>query len=741
MRLTGGELASLTRLGGLMVFRLSADGAELLSLGGDIFVDHPSPASDWISHYIPSTGRRAVEEAVATALQSHAPVHLVHEIRRKDGSIGWAASQAVPLLTNDGAIREWVGMSRDITTEREAQESAQRDAERQSFLLALADEVRDLSTPRCVMQLTAERLGEHLACGRVRYVEVDPDRSTFASSAEWANPALGVQPVADRFSFSQLGRKLLQEALEGKVLRIDDVRLDDRTAAQFALFLDFKVSAALGVPLVKDGQLVGALTVHHPEPREWSDDEVRLVEELAERTWAAVQRSKAESQLRQTQAELSLALDVAGLARWQFDIDTDTLSASDEFKALFGRPPEVDFTFPMLSAAIYPEDRPRCRLAVEEAAARKGSFDIEYRCIIDGSLHWIAASGRYDPVERLPGRLVGVAQDITARKRAQEEQRLTAERLKLIIDSAKDYAILTANDDGIITSWNSGAERILGFTEKEAIGEHLRIFFTQEDVEAGRPETEMNLAKQQGWASDERWHRRKDGSIFWASGEMMPVAADHMRGFVKIFRDLTERRRNDEQTQLLIDELNHRVKNTLATVQSITRQTLKGTDLESGVRQALHGRLMALAASHDLLTRSHWHSASLDDIVQKALEPFVGGESDRITINGPRVTLSPRTAVSLGLALHELATNAVRHGALSQPSGHIDIHWAIDTTTLTFTWSEQAKLSPNGSQRKGFGTRLLQEAVPYELGGTTQLRFSPDGLNFELKLPVENVAG
>lgn len=222
------------------------------------------------------------------------------------------------------------------------------------------------------MQLTAQRLGEHLACGRVRYVEVDPFQSTFASSAEWASSSLDVQPVADRFSFSQLGPQLMEDALEGKLLRIDDVLLDTRTAEQSALFHSFQVGAALGVPLVKDGRLLGALTVHHPMPRTWSDDEVRLVQELAERTWAAVQRAKAESELRLTQAELRLALDVAGLARWQFDIETDTLSASEEFKALFGRPVAADFTFPMLSAAIHPDDRPRCRAAVEEAAAKRG---------------------------------------------------------------------------------------------------------------------------------------------------------------------------------------------------------------------------------------------------------------------------------------------------------------------------------------------------------------------------------
>jgi PAS domain S-box-containing protein len=733
----GEELSALTRLGGLIIYRMSADWSELIALDGDVFVDQPSNARAWVSQYIPPQSRMALERVISAARQTSSPFTLVHQFYRPDRSVGWVSSQAVPLTNPDGSVREWVGVARDITAEREAKERAERQAARQNFLLALSDEVRELSTPRCVMQLTAERLGLHLACGRVRYVEVDRAQSSFAASAEWANRTLDVQPVADRFSLSLLGPQLLAQALSGKPFKVDDVRSDPRTMDQAELFLNFKVAAGIVVPMVKDQQIVGALSVHHPEPRAWSDEEVALVEELAERTWAAAQRARAEQELLQTQAELRLALEVAGLARWQFDLDTEGLVASAEFKKLFGRPLEEDFTFPMLSALIHPEDRPRCRAALDDAVQAQGAFNIEYRCTIHGEERWIAANGRYEPLDGSSGRLMGVARDVTTRRRTEEEQRLVAERLRLIIDSAKDYGILTADEDGLITSWNQGAERILGFTETEAIGQHLRIFFTPEDVEARRPEMEMQLALSQGRADDERWHVRKDGSTFWASGEMVPVEAEHLRGFVKIFRDLTERRRADERTRLLVDELNHRVKNTLATVQSITKQTLKGADLDHKVQEALLGRFMALAASHDLLTQSHWKSASFDEVVHRALEPFIGKGSENVIIRGAPVTVQPRTAVSLGLALHELATNAVKHGALSRPNGRIEIDWHVSGKTITFTWTERSSTASPESQRKGFGTRLLAQAVPYELGGSTQLRFSSGGMTFMLELPLE----
>lgn len=162
-----------------------------------------------------------------------------------------------------------------------------------------------------------------------------------------------------------------------------------------------------------------------------------------------------------------------------------------------------------------------------------------------------------------------------ARSKVQAAHRENEERLSQIIDSAREYAIFTLDGSGCITSWNEGARRLLGYDDNEASGQPGEIFFTPEDRAAGIPAEEMKTALSKGRAANERWHLRKDGSRFWGSGVMLPVERTGRDAFLKIFRDRTHERLEEEHRKLLINELNHRVKNTLATVQSITAQTLR----------------------------------------------------------------------------------------------------------------------------------------------------------------------
>lgn len=586
------------------------------------------------------------------------------------------------------------------------------------------------------MHHAASALGRRLGCGRVRYVDLDRAQVTFAASAEWSNAELGVEAVEDRFSLSQLNPEMVNALKRGVLVRIDNVLEDPRSRSQADLYLQFNVAAGLAVPLVKDGVLVAALSIHHPQPRAWTDEEVELVREVAERTWSAVQQARAEAELKQTRAELELALEVAGLGHWQLDLETDQLGASNEFKALFGCSVEEELTPQAVENCIHGDDRPRFQSALEKAIAEKASFDIECRCAVGDALRWIVLKGRYETLDRHAGRLFGVGQDVTERRLQAETQRLDAERLRLIIDGAQDYAILTADDRGIITSWNAGAAHILGFAAEEALGQHLRIFFTEDDVASGVPELEMEAARRAGCANDERWHARKDGSLFWASGEMFVLGSGDA-GFLKIFRDLTERRNAEERTRILIDELNHRVKNMLGVVQAITNQTLRGTDLHPDARRALDGRLQALAASHDLLTKSHWEGADLADVVGAALKPFLFDTGSNVQVSDMRVALQPKAAVSLGLAVHELAANAARHGALRIPEGAITIDWSLEPLLLRFSWRERGGRAMQGNASPGFGTRFLQHALPYELGGSTNLGFTPEGAEVSLEIPRE----
>jgi two-component sensor histidine kinase len=198
---------------------------------------------------------------------------------------------------------------------------------------------------------------------------------------------------------------------------------------------------------------------------------------------------------------------------------------------------------------------------------------------------------------------------------------------------------------------------------------------------------------------------------------------------------------------MLIDELNHRVKNTLSTVQSIVWQALRTTSDPKAIRSSIESRLFALSRSHDLLTRENWRSAGLRDVVQDAMEPFVvaGGRAGRIVINGENIRFPPKAALALGIAFNELATNAVKYGAFSNEVGSILIGWKLEQTSegnrLMLEWHEKDGPPVTPPSRKGFGSQVLERGLAHELGGAVHLAYLPGGLVCTFNIPAPRVAG
>ena len=201
--------------------------------------------------------------------------------------------------------------------------------------------------------------------------------------------------------------------------------------------------------------------------------------------------------------------------------------------------------------------------------------------------------------------------------------------------------------------------------------------------------------------------------------------------------DVTDRVRAEEQQKLLLDELNHRVKNTLATVQSIAAQSLRTPPDPEAFKQAFESRLMALSSTHDLLTASSWRGADLREILRAEFRPH---GTERYRLEGPELGLSPARALALGLLFHELATNAAKYGALSSPEGCVKVTWRIETEAghhrLVITWTEENGPEVVKPTRKGFGSRLIERSLKGELGGEATLDYRPDGIHCQVILPL-----
>lgn len=224
----------------------------------------------------------------------------------------------------------------------------------------------------------------------------------------------------------------------------------------------------------------------------------------------------------------------------------------------------------------------------------------------------------------------------------------------------------------------------------------------------------------------------EDGAATSLHESAMPLfdQSGSVRGCVAVFVDITERRRAERQQNLLIDELNHRAKNTLAIVQSIASQTLRRTPEPRLFASSFNQRLDALAQAHALLTQTSWQGAPLSDLVATALNPFKV-DGSRIRTTGPEIMIGTTIAVTFALVLHELATNAVKHGALSQAEGHVSIIWSMDGQMVTFKWDEFCGFTVDKPVRTGFGSRLIESSAK-QFGGSFALHFAENGLRAEV---------
>jgi two-component sensor histidine kinase len=231
------------------------------------------------------------------------------------------------------------------------------------------------------------------------------------------------------------------------------------------------------------------------------------------------------------------------------------------------------------------------------------------------------------------------------------------------------------------------------------------------------------------------------------NGEEFPIEASISRAEVSgrtlmtvILRDVTSRRRAEEHQSLLLRELAHRVKNTLAVVQAIAGQTRRFAKPDQ-FHDTLTGRLAALGTAHDLLTRSEWEGADMADVVRVGFAPYEGLSAvQRWTIRGPRIRLAPNEAVTFSLVVHELATNAAKFGALSNASGTIEVLWELDDEAgpaeVAIVWRERGGPAVVPPAASGFGSRLLDRAITHELGGKTEVAFAADGFECRLRLPL-----
>ncbi len=447
---------------------------------------------------------------------------------------------------------------------------------------------------------------------------------------------------------------------------------------------------------------------------------------------AIVEISDKAKQQEQRSAEArlhALAFESARMGAWHLDVTANSLSYSDELLSLVGLDREqFDGTPEAIDQIVHSDDIGPWRAAREGSLAPGGKVEIEFRINLPrGGTRWFLSRGEVRRGENgIALECYGVMIDITERKNSEE----VAARLAAIVTSSED-AIISSNFNGIITSWNLGAERLLGFSAKDMIGRPISTIIPMDMIHEAS--VTMNAARQgEAIAPHESVRLREDGSRVDVSLTVSPIrgGAGKVTGTSTIARDITDRKNWDKRQAVLLRELSHRVKNTLAVVQSISRQTLRASKDPEIFARAFEGRIRSLAASHSLLTDSEWRGAMVGDVVRSQLGGVVDDMAKRITLHGPNVLLPAEAATQLGLVLHELGTNAAKYGALSALGGTIFIGWKVTIGKLRMFWRERGGppiAAPPA--HTGFGSVLINSSVT-----AIHRRFATAGLTCRLEL-------
>lgn len=459
------------------------------------------------------------------------------------------------------------------------------------------------------------------------------------------------------------------------------------------------------------------------------------------------ERKQVEAELAAARVDLDLAAQAAGLGRWVMRPHLGQRYWDARTRAIFGLTENEAPSTSRFLSLVHADDRAAVRDAMAAATDPQaaGTINLDYRIhrANDGALRWIEVFGQAFFEHEVCTRFVGVVSDVTDRREAVERLLNQEETLRLAIDAAD------------VGTWDhdlrSGELRLsdrcyamFGVPAGEPVSlESLMPLTHPADVQQAREAIGRALdpVVRADYAIEFRVVGRDDHVERWLSvkGKVFFDEDNKPRRFLGAAVNITERKRAELHLRLLVNELNHRVKNSLATIQAIAAQSFNGQHSMAEAQEAFSNRIVALAQAHDLLTRENWEGAEMHDVACR-VAALHGGDA-RFELNGEAIRLSPKTALSLSMALHELATNAVKYGALSVPDGRIQIAWGLapepGAPRLDMTWTERGGPCVTLPERRGFGSRLIERGLAAELSGAAVIDFRPEGVVCRIRALLE----
>lgn len=312
--------------------------------------------------------------------------------------------------------------------------------------------------------------------------------------------------------------------------------------------------------------------------------------------------------------------------------------------------------------------------------------------------------------------------------------------LGVILKTALD-AVVVMRFDGTIAGWSDVAQRTFGWSFEEAVDRRMSDLLIPERFrDAHEAGLARFLATGEAIVLDQRLELEavhRDGHEFPVELAITRTRSAGESVFLGFLRDISERRAAERRQQLMIGELNHRVKNLLGVVSAIAHQTIRSSASLEDFESAFAGRLQSLGHAHEILSAATWERASLRTLAHALLSAFTGDGDGRVRIDGPDLLLSPRQFLSVSMVLHELTTNAIKYGALTGPDGRIDLVWAEASGRVTLAWTEHTPHPVSPPVRKGFGSKMIELSVRHDLKGDAVTTWSENGLALAVEFDMD----
>ncbi len=617
-----------------------------------------------------------------------------------------------------------------------------RNAEQQALLLEVTSDLIRASEPGELGGVTFEHISSAFGADICFNYRLDPARQRLMLVF-----ARGIPPEPLEAAQSlELGQAFCGTAAGGcQAVVADKQRIASDPKGVFVRGLGATAYACHPF-MAADGRVLGTFSVASTTRECFSDDEVAWLGTITNFLAQAWERLETEQSLRVSEERLRLSQEAAGLGHWDFNFARGTLVWSEQTRKLLGVEPTAPASRLLLLSLVHGEDRPRLaeHIALSGRPDSHHGHHLEFRIVMqNGAVRWLEDQSRVETnAAGMPVRAVGIVRDITERKLAEQALRASKDRLELALNAAQLGWWQFDPVSGLILG-DARLKEIFDFTADETPLEEFAKRVHPDDaarVWADR-EAALDPADPKPYAHEYRVQRR-DAEIRWVEAHGLAYFEGSGRerrpvSFIGTVQDITERKQHEEREHLLMREVNHRAKNMLSVVDAIAHQTA-ARNPEDFVER-FSDRIQALSANQELLVRNEWHGVYVEELVQAQLAHFADLFGSRVAVHGPKLSLNAASSQAIGLALHELGTNAGKYGALSTGAGHVDIGWSNDDGDIfTMSWTEREGPPVPAPKRRGFGTIVMEAMAERSVGGEVNLGYAPTGVTWRLTCPAAN---